>query len=136
MGLFKNAIKAAREYYDDATYYHVMRVAAYVASDNLIPDNRKDDCIILAIMHDLLEDTEFEISSFPMNFYLKDCLAILTKDRESTYEEYINCIKNDYLYHPEAYWVKLADIKDHLCQTETLTDKLKEKYLSAIPYLL
>ncbi|MDF2885564.1 MAG: hypothetical protein K0R54_6138, partial [Clostridiaceae bacterium] len=29
-----------------------------------------------------------------------------------------------------------ADMKDHLAQTETLTDKLKEKYLKALPYLL
>jgi len=63
-------------------------------------------------------------------------LEILTKDAESTYEEYIKHIKDDYPYHPEAYWVKLADIKDHLCQTETLTDKLKEKYIAVMPYLL
>lgn len=136
MSLFKNAIKAAREYYDDATYYHVMRVAAYVASDNLIPDNKKDDCIILAIMHDLLEDTDFDISTFSINYYLEDCLKILTKDPKNSYEEYIKNIKEKYTYRPEAYWVKLADMKDHICQTETLTDKLKEKYLSAIPYLL
>ena len=135
MSLIRNAIKAAREYYDDTTYQHAMRVAAYVINDNLIPEDKKDDCVALAIMHDLLEDTEFDISSFPMDYNLKDCLEILTKDAESTYEEYIKHIKDDYPYHPEAYWVKLADIKDHLCQTETLTDKLKEKYIAVMPYL-
>lgn len=136
MCLIRNAIKVAREFYDDSTYQHAMRVAAYVTNDNLIPEHKKDDCVVLAIMHDLLEDTEFDLSKFSMNCGMKDCLRILTKDSEGTYEEYIKHIKNEYVYHPEAYWVKLADIKDHLCQTETLTDKLKEKYLAAIPYLL
>ena len=133
MSLIRDAIKVAREYYDDITYQHVMRVAAYVSNDNLIPDDKKDNCVVLAIMHDLLEDTKFNLS---ISFYLKDCLKILTKSKDKTYEEYIKKIKDEYLYHPEAYWVKLADIKDHLCQTETLTDKLKEKYLSVIPHLL
>lgn len=136
MSLIRNAIKVAREYYDDTTYQHVMRVVAYTANDNLIPDDKKDNCIVLAIMHDLLEDTEFDLSTFSINYYLEDCLKILTKDSKSTYEEYIKNIKERYTNRPEAYWVKLADIKDHLCQTETLTDKLKEKYLFAIPYLL
>ena len=136
MSLIRDAIKVAREYYEDSAYQHAMRVAAYVANDNLIPDDKKDDCIVLAIMHDLLEDTEFDISQFSINYYLEDCLQILTKDPESTYEDYIKNIKDKYLYRPEAYWVKLADIKDHLCQTETLTDKLKEKYVNAMPYLL
>lgn len=136
MSLIRDAIKVVREYYDDATYQHAMRVAAYVTNDNLIPDDKKDNCVVLAIMHDLLEDTKFNISTFSINYYLKDCLQILTKDTEIAYEEYIRNIKDKYTYRPEAYWVKLADIKDHLCQTETLTEKLKEKYLSVIPYLL
>lgn len=136
MSLIRDAIKVAREYYDDTTYQHVMRVAAYVANDNLIPDNKKDDCVALAIMHDLLEDTKVDASRLPINFYLQDCLNILTKDSESTYEDYIKNIKNKYISRPEAYWVKLADMKDHLTQTETLTDKLRDKYLVSIPYLL
>ena len=38
MSLIRDAIKAAREYYDDSTYQHAMRVAAYVSNDNLIPE--------------------------------------------------------------------------------------------------
>lgn len=136
MSLLRDSIKVAREFYDEKTYYHAMRVAAYVANDNLVPEHKKDDCVVLAIMHDLLEDTEFDLSKVSMNCEMKDCLRILTKDSESTYEEYIKNIKDNYLHHPEAYWVKLADIKDHLCRTDTLTDKLKEKYLAAISYLL
>lgn len=35
-----------------------------------------------------------------------------------------------------AYYVKLMDVKDHLMQRETLTDKLKNKYTEALSYLL
>ena len=136
MSLIGYALRMAKKYYKPATYDHAIRVANYVAENKIMPEEKMDDCIALAIMHDLLEDTEFDISSFPMDYNLKDCLEILTKDAESTYEEYIKHIKDDYPYHPEAYWVKLADIKDHLCQTETLTDKLKEKYIAVMPYLL
>lgn len=139
MSLIDNAIKVARKYYDENTYYHAMRVAAYVTEDNLISSSEIEFCTALAIMHDLLEDTSFEFSR-DFNMYgtsrLEDCLSILTKEKDCTYEEYIKNIKNSYPRYPEAYWVKLADIKDHLCQTTTLTDELKEKYIKVIPYLL
>lgn len=59
MNLVICAIKTARDFYDEKTYYHVMRVARYILSDNLIPEHKLDKCVALAIMHDLLEDTEF-----------------------------------------------------------------------------
>ena len=52
------------------------------------------------------------------------------------YIKYIKKIRDYSDTKPEAYWVKMADMKDHLSQTDTLTDKLKEKYLTALPYLL
>lgn len=33
----KYALKIAKEYYDEKTFHHAMRVAGYVAQDNLIP---------------------------------------------------------------------------------------------------
>lgn len=35
-----------------------------------------------------------------------------------------------------VYWVKIADMKDHLSQKETLTERLKEKYLEGLVILL
>ena len=70
-------------------------------------------------------------SSLPDNF--QNALLLLTKPDDLSYDEYCQRFKkyntNDYLC---AYWVKLADIKDHL----SLTDRLKEKYLSGLRYLL
>ena len=135
MSLISYALKMARKYYDKETFAHSMRVAAYVTENNLIPDEQMDDCIALAIMHDLLEDTEYHISD-KMDQYLSDCLRLITKPKEQDYIEYIKNIREHADMYQLTYWVKLADMKDHLIQTETLTDKLKEKYLKAIPYLL
>lgn len=140
MGLIEEAIRVARKYYDNETYYHVMRVAAFITEDNLIPPENLENCVALAIMHDLIEDTNFnyynDFDTSLYSCYMDDCLKLLTKSSNGTYEEYIHDIKNAYKNYPEVYWVKLADMKDHLTQTGTLTDELKEKYLKALPYLL
>ena len=47
---FKHQFK----FYPKDKYDHALRVANYVAENNLIPDDQMDDCIALAIMHDLL----------------------------------------------------------------------------------
>lgn len=135
MSLISHALIEAKKHYDAKTYAHAMRVATYVAKNNLILEEDLDKCIALAIMHDLLEDTDYEIACFlPCDFV--NSLNVLTKGKCEDYIEYIKRIRNSAHLYPLAYWVKLADMKDHLAQTETLTDKLKEKYLAALPYLL
>lgn len=138
MRLIEEAIRVARKFYVEDTYYHVMRVAAFVTEDNLIPKDRTEACVALAILHDLQEDTDFNFNTDfgVINLYIQDCLNLLTKDKDTAYKDYLKIIKDNYKNYPEAYWVKLADIKDHLTQTETLTDKLKEKYLTGLPNLL
>ena len=137
MNLIGQAILTARKYYDENTFYHAMRVAAYVAGDNLMSNSDKDNCIVLAIMHDLLEDTEYKIDEHSIiNHRLEECLKLLTKSKSVSYNDYLKNIKENYATHPETYWVKLADMKDHLSLTDTLTDKLKDKYLSGLRYLL
>lgn len=129
------ALKVAKQYYSKDKYDHAIRVAAYVAENDLIPDDKMDDCIALAIMHDLLEDTTYEINSRLEPFF-NNCLKLITKSKDQDYIEYIKCIRNHATTHNLAYWVKLADMKDHLAQIETLTEKLRDKYLAALPYLL
>ena len=130
-----DALRIAKKHYPQDKLNHAIRVAIYVAENRFIPYYLRDECVALAIMHDLLEDTEFNPGGLPENF--QSALLILTKPSELTYDEYCKRFKqhdtNDYLC---AYWVKLADMKDHLSLTDTLTDKLKEKYLSGLRYLL
>lgn len=135
MSLIGYALRMAKQYYGPKTYDHALRVVAYVADNQIIPDNKMDTCISLAIMHDLIEDTVYgEFNDVPIA--LEHGMKIITKIKGESYIDYIKNIVSNKDTCPEAYWVKLADIKDHLSQTETLTDKLKEKYLNALPYLL
>lgn len=136
MSLIGYAMRMAKEYYDEKTYAHATRVAQYVAENNLIPKDKMDDCIALAWMHDLKEDTKWSGGFSSEYEQVEKCLDWLTKPKDMDYIEYIKRIRKWADTRPEAYWVKLADMKDHLAQTETLTDKLKEKYLVALPYLL
>lgn len=128
------ALRMAKMYYKPETYAHALRVAQYVAENPMIPYEKMDDCIALAIMHDLKEDTAWRGGG--LDEYFSECLNLITKPKEMNYIDYIKKIHDYSDAMPEAYWVKLADMKDHLTQIETLTDKLKEKYLAALPYLL
>ena len=131
-----NALRIAKQYYPKDKYDHAMRVMQIVADNEMIPHEYQHDCLVLAIMHDLVEDTEYKPTLLPEN--LRDALKLLTKPKEMDYIEYIKKIRDTGYtnWRMCAWWVKLADMKDHLAQTETLTDKLKEKYLAALPYLL
>lgn len=131
-----NALRIAKQYYPKDKYDHAMRVMQIVADNEMIPHEYQHDCLVLAIMYDLVEDTEYKPTLLPEN--LRDALKLLTKPKEMDYIEYIKKIRDTGYtnWRMCAWWVKLADMKDHLAQTETLTDKLKEKYLAALPYLL
>jgi hypothetical protein len=132
-----DAMKIAKEFYSKEGYDHAMRVAGYVAENMSIPHSYRDECVCLAIMHDLIEDTEYKGYSYlPGNF--KKALLLLTKPKDMSYVDYckkLRCIDNTN-YAMCAYWVKLADMKDHLTLKETLTDNLKVKYLEGLAELL
>lgn len=140
MSLIGYALRMAKKYYKPGTYDHALRVANYVAENKIIPEEKMDDCIALAIMHDLLEDTLYGLwigAEDEIGERFCDLLRLITYDEDTVnYIDYIKNINDKSDEYPEVYWVKLADMKDHLALTETLTDKLKEKYLAALPYLL
>jgi (p)ppGpp synthase/HD superfamily hydrolase len=129
------AMRMAKKYSTENKYNHAARVATYVSENTMIPYERHDFCIALAFMHDLIEDTEFTASGVN-NDRMYKCLQLVTKPKDMDYNEYCLKIKKEADIYPEAYWVKMADMKDHLAQKETLTDKLRDKYLSALPVLL
>lgn len=133
-----------QNYYDARTFAHVRRVAQLVEEDprvmRLGPDFR-DFCIALAYCHDLYEDTDIDPDEF--NEELDEGISILTHYKE--HESYVDYCKrishrdNEYFMTEVEYaaWlVKLNDMKDHLMLKDTLTDKLKAKYLEGMAYLL
>lgn len=136
--LLDDAITLAEKYYDKKTLEHARRVFYYVVMNEAIPDRLRNDCQCLAFMHDLIEDTEYDPApgDLPPNFH--KALLKLTKPKGMGYDEYCDIIKPS--AKPDwgkcAWFVKLADMKDHLSQVDTLTPRLKEKYLSGLRYLL
>ncbi|MCI8408056.1 MAG: hypothetical protein HFJ09_02135 [Lachnospiraceae bacterium] len=136
MSLIGYALVMARKFYDAKTYNHALRVATYVAENPMIHEENMENCIALAIMHDLWKETDFPKSAMKNELRFRECLELLTKPEDMDYIVYIKNIKEYSDINPEAYWVKMADIKDHLFPTDVLTEKLKEKYLAALSYLL
>lgn len=136
--LIRIAIHAARIYYDKETLGVVKRVAGYTSDNEAIPIDIRNECWCVAMMHDLLEDTDYEPYELYPNYECTyKALRILTNKGEK-YEDYCERIHNSTgtRYGQIAWFVKLADIKDHLVLKDTLTDKLKEKYLNGLRHLL
>lgn len=134
------ALRWARTHYSAEGFAHACRVAEFVMENEAVPGSMKENCYIVALMHDLLEDTDFDIKELldMEGYYCKGgsisrALKQLTHLKHTdSYEQYIAKIPHGSI----AYWVKIADMKDHLTQVETLTDKLKEKYLRGLAILL
>lgn len=125
-------------HYDEKTLAHAMRVAAYVADSPFVAEENQGFTIALAILHDLIEDTAVELIDI-QSLELRHGLIYLTKQEDESYVDYCNRIKQGLTegwMGQCAYVVKLADMKDHLSLKDTLTDKLKAKYLEGLAVLL
>ena len=94
MSLVGYAMRMAKQYYKPKTYEHALRVAGYVAENPMIPNDKMDDCIALAIMHDLIEDTEYTGGCFSSGYcHFEECLNLLTKPKDMDYLKYIKKIR-------------------------------------------
>ena len=146
----QDVIKAkdiAKQYYDKETFEHAERVAEYVEQNEFIPIGYKVDCICLAWMHDLLEDTDYknepqfktESTTYLNAIGFEKCLELLTRQKDMDYISYICKMKNENIpkiVRQVVWYVKLADIKDHLIQKDTLPNSLRDRYMWALSYLL
>ena len=112
---------------------HSSRVRMMV--DYYIPDiyaTKRKVAYNVAFLHDLLEDTELTADDIK-DKEVREAVVILTRKADEPYFEYIQrIIDSDNEY---AYFVKLADISDHLLQIETLTPSLKDRYEKALRML-
>ena len=137
--------QVVQSYYDEDTYYHARRVAAFVRDDPRVmirEPNFRDFCVALALCHDLYEDTDCPQDEDVFDEELTEGIEILTRKSDESYTDYCDRIcgrDSDYFMRDvelAAWYVKMADMKDHLTQTATLTDKLKAKYLEGLAHLL
>jgi (p)ppGpp synthase/HD superfamily hydrolase len=95
---------------------------------------------IVAILHDVLEDTNCTIEEFReigLNYHTIHSIEKLTKKPYQTYEDFIQSIREDEI----AVRVKIADIEDNLADkgSEEVTlkqaEKNREKYETALRVL-
>ena len=138
--LVADTIIMCSKYYDIKTLQHCLRVAKYAVENVCLrSDDDRQIAFIVALCHDLLEDTNIsietiaEVTELNVNF-LSNVLGALTRKKSETYLDYIKRLKQN--QSPYPYIVKMADMKDHLSQKDTLTEKLKEKYWNVLPELL
>lgn len=141
MNNIKEMLELCKKYYSKEKLEHTKRVALHVPVIGKLFSPRQKDwdgVICLALAHDLYEDTAIERGKYFDDKFERN-LLLLTRDKNTKYTNYISNIRAAALADENylaAYIVKLADMWDHLNQTETLTDKRKEKYIKALPYLL
>ena len=98
-----------------------------------------EETTIVALLHDLVEDTDYTIEDLvDMGFdkSITDAIALMTHADNVAYMDYVRAIKDN----PIATTVKLADLKHNsdLTRLETVDEKAlsrREKYLKAIAIL-
>lgn len=112
------------ERYPDDIKAHAKRVAYYARKYGTRYE-------LVGLLHDIIEDTCTTLEELPVD--VRDDVAILTRNPNDTYFDYIRNIKK-YGSH-RAFMVKLFDIYDHLNQKETLTKSLEKRYLKALEIL-
>ena len=158
--LLKEVERFCEQHYNETTLEHAHRVANYAIESPILYAARlairdiEDIVYIVALLHDIIEDNydskvqkqaEHFISRIGASVYVTNSKVLerLTKKTSENYIDYIKRLRTlrdssatDTIDLIVAYIVKLADMKDHLMQKDTLTDKLKEKYWNALPYLL
>ena len=98
-----------------------------------------EETTIVALLHDLVEDTDYTIEALvDMGFdkSITDAIALMTHADNVAYMDYVRAIKDN----PIAKTVKLADLKHNsdLTRLDTIDEKAlsrREKYLKAIAIL-
>ncbi len=125
----KEAMKfAAEKHYGQFRKGGLPYITHPIAVANIVKEKGMDtDCIITALFHDLLEDTdatEEEIKYIGGENVLYS-VKLLTKTKEYNMKDYIGEIKSD----PRAYAVKGADRLHNLRCAVYTDDEFRKKYI-------
>lgn len=129
--------KAGKEY-----IYHPWSVATITW--NLIGEKGFDakfvnDCLVTALLHDVVEDTDVSIEYLKGRFSNEviEALGYVTHDKSVPYMDYVENVSNNEI----ASWVKLADLMHNMDLTrfnhitEKEVNRLSKKYVPAYNYM-
>lgn len=111
---------------------HVERVVEIAKGMSLISTEEVywDDLEVTAWLHDVLEDSELDIESFP--FRIRAAVGLLTRQKDMTYTDYIERLVSGKSYsHRLAQRVKLADLLDNL-ERSLEQPSLRDRYFRAL----
>ena len=123
----------------ESTYTHTERVVRlavdtgeYIAMDEESRTRVRD----AAWLHDVVEDTTVMLGTL-LNLGIEwatvEAVRLLTRPASLTYNQYIGEIAQS--GNVVALMVKVADLRDHLNQKETLPASLKSRYEAALEIL-
>ena len=84
-----------------AYIFHPLRVAK---------NSKGRDAKVVALLHDVIEDTDYNIENLKLSLDQKEALILLTHDKSVPYMAYIEKIKTN----PLAREVKKNDLKDNM----------------------
>ena len=95
-----------------------------------------EETIIVALLHDIIEDTEYTIEDLIKEGFDKTVVALMTHADGVDYMQYIAAIKQN----PIAKAVKLADLRhnSNISRLDVIDEKAYErrkKYLEALEFL-
>lgn len=124
---------------------HCARVADVVEEMMSRLANRQDqdllllDCVIVAWLHDTVEDTEIDLAGLErlgFSYQVVSGVDACTRREKETYSEFVERASE----HIVGRWVKLADIADHLTKREEDTfvqsKGMTDRYRKAYDFLL
>ena len=106
---------------------------------HLAEQMKSEETVIVALLHDVVEDTEYtlqDIAGMGFSQQVLDALAMMTHDKAVPYMDYVERLKEN----PIAKTVKLADLRhnSNLSRLDTVDKKALariEKYKQAIAKL-
>jgi len=98
-----------------------------------------EDCTIVALLHDVMEDTDYgaeDLRALGISESVLTALTLMTHDEDTPYLDYVAALKSN----PIARTVKLADLRHNsdLTRLRVVTDtdlQRVEKYKKAIQLL-
>lgn len=113
--------KAGRDYFR----FHLIKVAKIVKERG-----GSDDAVTVAILHDILEDTDVTYRKLALQFgmVITDAVYELTKQPSEKYFQYIDRVVEKGGITVE---VKIADTIDHLDDVSHISGSLIERYVKA-----
>ncbi len=106
---------------------------------HLAEQMKSEETVIVALLHDVVEDTEYtlqDIAGMGFSQQVLDALALMTHEKAVPYMDYVERLKEN----PIAKTVKLADLRHNsdLSRLDTVDEKTLariEKYKQAIAKL-